>query len=136
MAKNLEPESQTINLIGAGTLIKGEIRANGDIRIDGSLMGSIHSKGKVVVGASGSVEGEIICQNADISGNIKAQIQVAELLSLKTTARLTGDIVTGKIAIEPGALFTGSCVMNNNGNNTVRETRNAVSTETAQTEGA
>ncbi|MFH0893252.1 MAG: polymer-forming cytoskeletal protein [Bacteroidota bacterium] len=132
----MEPESQTINLIGAGTLIKGEIRANGDVRIDGSLMGSIHSKGKVVVGASGSVEGEIVCQNADISGNIKAEIQVAELLSLKATARLTGNIMTGKIAIEPGAIFTGSCTMNNGGNNTIKENRNAVNSEAAQVEGA
>jgi cytoskeletal protein CcmA (bactofilin family) len=68
-------------------------------------------KGKLVVGPSGTVEGEIICQNADVSGTIKGKIGVAELLSLKSSAKLTGDIITNKIAIEPGASFSGSCSM-------------------------
>ena len=65
----------------------------------------------MVVGASGAVEGEIICQNADISGTIKGKIGVAELLALKSSSKLTGDIITNKIAIEPGATFSGSCSM-------------------------
>lgn len=113
MAKNNEMESPSINLIGAGTVIKGDIKSNGDVRIDGTLLGSLQSKGKVVVGTSGNIEGEILCQNADISGNIKAHITVAELLSLKATAKLAGDIITNKLAIEPGANFSGTCSMNN-----------------------
>lgn len=114
MAKNFEQEtSPTINLIGAGTEIKGDIKSNGDIRIDGSLTGSVNTKGKVVVGATGNIEGEIICQNADFSGVVNATVSVAELLSLKATAKYCGDVVTNKLAIEPGALFTGSCSMNN-----------------------
>ena len=113
MAKNFEPEQSSINLIGAGTVIKGDITSNGDIRIDGTLTGSIHSKGKLVVGPSGSIEGEITCQNADFSGNIKAQVTVSELLSLKASAKLTGDVKTNKLSIEPGALFTCKCSMNN-----------------------
>ena len=111
MAKSTEIESTSINLVGAGTVIKGDIKSNGDIRIDGTLIGSINSKGKVILGATGNVEGEIICQNADISGMVKAQINVAELLLLKSTAKLNGDIVTNKLAIEPGAKFSGSCNM-------------------------
>lgn len=109
--RNNGSESPSVNLIGAGTVIEGDITTNGDIRIDGSLTGSITVKGKLVVGASGSIEGEIICQNADISGQIKGKIGVAELLSLKASSRLTGDIITNKIAIEPGAVFSGSCSM-------------------------
>ncbi len=111
MAKSYESETPSINLLGAGTTIKGEIISNGDFRIDGTLIGSINSKGKIVVGASGSVEGSIICQNADFSGNIKAKIEVAELLTLKATAKLTGDIIIGKLSIEPGAQYTGTCNM-------------------------
>lgn len=111
MAKNNSSETPSVNIIGAGTSIEGDIISNGDMRIDGSLTGSINVKGKLVVGPSGMVEGEIICQNADVSGTIKGKIGVAELLSLKSSAKLTGDIITNKIAIEPGASFSGSCSM-------------------------
>lgn len=110
MAKN-NVETPSVNIIGAGTFIEGDITTNGDMRIDGSLTGTINVKGKLVVGPSGMVEGEIICQNADISGVIKGKIGVAELLSLKSSSKLTGDIITNKIAIEPGAAFSGSCSM-------------------------
>ncbi|MCX6271222.1 MAG: polymer-forming cytoskeletal protein [Bacteroidetes bacterium] len=115
MAKNAEIESPSINLLGTGTVVKGNITSTGDFRIDGTLIGSIQSKGKVVVGPTGIVEGEISCQNADISGNIKAHVTVSELLTLKSTSRLVGDIKTSKLAIEPGALFSGSCKMEANG---------------------
>ena len=111
MAKNNESDSQSVNLIGVGTTIEGDITTNGDMRIDGSLTGSINVKGKLVIGVSGMVEGEIICQNADISGTIKGKIGVAELLALKASSKLSGDIITNKIAIEPGATFTGTCSM-------------------------
>lgn len=100
-----------VNHIGVGTTITGEITSSGDIRIDGALKGSINTKGKVVVGTTGMVEGDVVCQNADISGELKASISVSELLSLKSTAKLHGDILTNKLAIEPGASFTGSCSM-------------------------
>ena len=103
--------SGVVNHIGAGTTITGEIISSGDIRVDGSLKGSINTKGKVVVGSTGIVEGEVVCQHADISGELKASISVSELLSLKSTAKLNGDILTNKLAIEPGATFTGSCSM-------------------------
>ena len=103
--------SSTVNLIGVGTTISGDITSSGDIRVDGTLKGSINTKGKVVVGSTGIVQGDVVCQNADISGELKAKISVSELLSLKATAKLDGDIVTNKLAIEPGATFSGSCSM-------------------------
>ena len=99
------------NTIVSGTTIKGDIITEGDFRIDGILTGSIRSKGKIVVGQSGSIDGEIICQNADVSGVIRAKLTVEQLLTLKASANLTGDVITDKLAIEPGAKFTGSCNM-------------------------
>ena len=115
MSKPKETEVSSINLLGAGTVVKGEIKLNGDFRIDGVFIGSINCKGKVVVGNTGVVEGEIICQNADFSGEVKATVKVAELLTLKESAKFTGDITTNKLAIEPGAKFSGQCVMDNAG---------------------
>jgi len=114
MAKNMETDHSSINLIGAGTTIKGEVTSSGDIRIDGKLIGPVTSKGKIIVGNTGVVEGEIYCQNADFFGKIDAKVEVEELLSLKSTARLTGEISSDKLAIEPGAVFTGSCTMEKN----------------------
>ncbi|MFI5150749.1 MAG: polymer-forming cytoskeletal protein [Bacteroidia bacterium] len=111
MSKTSTTDSPSINLIGAGTIIEGDIKSNGDIRIDGQIKGSINVKGKLVVGSTGTIDGEVVCQNADISGTLRAKVTVSELLSLKSTAKLSGDLVTNKLSIEPGADFTGSCSM-------------------------
>lgn len=111
MAKMTESDHTSINLVGTGTVIKGEVNSSGDIRIDGTLTGQVKCKGKIVVGSTGVLEGEIFCQNADFSGKIKGKVEVTELLTLKSTARFYGDIITNKLAIEPGANFTGTCTM-------------------------
>ena len=100
-----------INMIGVGTTIVGDVNSNGDLRIDGTLKGSVATEGKVVLGKNGVIEGDVACNNADIAGEIKAKITVSQLLTLKSTAKLKGDIVTNKLSIEPGAVFSGSCSM-------------------------
>ncbi|HAP70544.1 MAG TPA: hypothetical protein DCR04_12620 [Flavobacteriales bacterium] len=99
------------NHINSDTVIEGSIKAKGNLRIDGKLTGTLECQGRVVIGATGSVDGEIRCENAEIEGSIKANVIVSELLSLKATAKVQGDIVTKKLAIEPGASFSGSCSM-------------------------
>lgn len=101
----------SINIIGAGTVIEGEVRSNGDLRIDGNVRGSVTSKTKVVIGNTGVVEGDIVCQNADISGSVKGKTTVNEMLFLKSPARINGDIQTGKLVVEVGASFSGNCSM-------------------------
>ena len=105
MSRANEKSSSAVNAIGQGSTIKGDIITEGDLRIDGSLIGTINTKGRLVLGETGIVEGEVVCQNALIAGTVKARIQVTELLSLKATA------ITNKLSIEPGANFTGSCSM-------------------------
>ena len=104
-------KSDEINLIGSGTTVNGDVMCDGDIRVDGKLNGSIKTKGKVVVGSTGLIDGDVECKNAEVSGELKAKITVSELLVLKAQAKLEGDIVTNKLAIEPGAAFTGHCSM-------------------------
>jgi cytoskeletal protein CcmA (bactofilin family) len=109
---NGESINQSINIISEGTKIKGDINANGDIRIDGELIGNILAKGKLVVGPKGRIEGQINCNNIEISGYIKGKVTAGELLNMKSTSQITGDIVAGKLSVEPGSLFSGSCIMN------------------------
>jgi len=112
MAKTFEVENKLPNMIGPGTKIIGNIETNGDIRIDGNIEGNITSKGKVVIGTNGNVKGEIQCVNAEISGILNGKINVSELLSLKATSKITGEMAIGKLSIEPGAMFSGTCTMN------------------------
>jgi len=109
-----EIQSNTINIIGNGTSIIGDIQCEGDIRIDGNLKGTLISKGRLVIGPTGLINGEISCRNAEISGKVEGKIKVAEQLSLKATSKISGDISTSKLAIEPNALFTGTCNMSGN----------------------
>ena len=104
-----------VNVIAQGTQLQGNMVTSSDCRIDGALRGNIESKAKIIVGRSGVMEGNIKCANIEIEGNVKAEsLIVTELLSMKATANLIGNIETGKIAIEPGAEFSGNCKMRNN----------------------
>lgn len=111
LTKNGENAIASINLIGAGTVIEGDIRSSGDIRIDGTVYGHVISKAKVVIGTTGVVEGDVNSQNADVSGLIKGKTVISDLMFLKSTSKVIGDIVTGKLVVEVGATFTGSCNM-------------------------
>lgn len=110
MKKSIDTSS-VVNIIGEHTIINGDINSKSDIRIDGTVKGSVKTNGKLVVGEGGSVEGDVSCSDADIAGVIKAKITVSQLLSLKSSSKLDGDIVTNKLSIEPGASFSGSCSM-------------------------
>ena len=104
-----------VNVIAQGTQLQGNMITASDCRIDGALRGNIESKAKIIVGRTGVVEGNIKCANLEIEGMVKAEsLLVSELVSLKATANLVGNIETGKIAIEPGAEFSGNCKMRNN----------------------
>ena len=127
MSKPMQEDAHLVNQIKSGTYIEGIIKASGDIRIDGNLKGALQTEGKLVVGPSGQADGEITCQNAEIHGSITGKITVNELLSLKSSCKLLGDVVVGRLSIEPGAQFSGSCVMGNavkglyNGQDTPKE---------------
>ncbi|MDA3883317.1 MAG: polymer-forming cytoskeletal protein [Bacteroidales bacterium] len=112
MAKSNETNSISTNMITNGTKITGDISCDSDIRIEGELEGSLVAKGKLVIGNSGRIKGEVTCQNCDVEGALNGKIITHELLSLRETAKITGDIYTKKLAIEPGAIFSGTCSMN------------------------
>lgn len=111
MAKNQEVSLKKHNDIAAGTEIKGDIKAEGDFRFDGLLIGNMDVNGRLVVGSTGKIEGDIKCKNALIEGRVDGRLFVSELLTLSATAKINGDLITNKIAIEPGAIFTGTCKM-------------------------
>ena len=105
------PVGSSTSLIGAGTSMKGDITSNGDLRIDGSLVGNIHCSAKVVIGANGVVQGDINGQQADIMGKVTGTIKVKDLLMLKGGSIVNGNLQSAKLQIEPTANFNGECHM-------------------------
>lgn len=109
--KVAEEISNSTNTIGKGTVLEGNIETYGNIRIEGKVIGNIKSKSKIALGNSSHVDGNIIAQNADLEGEVKGKIEITEMLILKATAVVHGDIITGKLVVEPGAVFNGTCKM-------------------------
>ena len=99
------------NRIVEGTIINGDIISQADFRLDGELNGNFKSKGKLVIGPAGSVTGNINCETADIEGKFDGKLDIAELLNIKSTAIIKGEISVSKLSMEPGAIFMASCVM-------------------------
>ena len=106
----MEP-SASQNRINEGTELKGDIVSSGFFRIDGKVEGSISKPSKVVIGKTGTVTGKLICENADIEGTFNGDLDVTGTLTLKATAHIEGEVVVGKLAVEPGATFNASCSM-------------------------
>jgi cytoskeletal protein CcmA (bactofilin family) len=113
MSKPIISEVKALNTIAQDTKIKGNIESNGDIRIDGILDGDLDCKGRVVVGPDSKINGTIRCTSAEIMGLVIGEIFVKELLSLKASAAITGNLTMGRLSVEPGARFVGHCKMIN-----------------------
>jgi cytoskeletal protein CcmA (bactofilin family) len=112
--KTNEAPTGSTTIIGAGTVINGDIESNGDIRIDGTLIGNLSSRAKILIGQEGIVEGDINGQQADIMGKVTGKIRVKELLQLRGKCNISGEVFAGKLEVEPTATFNGSCHMGAN----------------------
>ena len=99
------------NTISSGTRIVGTITAENDFRIDGEIEGEIVCQGKVVVGRTGRVNGKLTCMNAEIVGSMDGDLKVSEMLVLRSTSVVTGDIRISTLMVEPNAKFNGTCTM-------------------------
>ena len=109
--KEVEELSNSSNIIGKGTIVNGSIETFGNLRVEGKVIGDIKTKSKAAFGNSSKVEGSVLAQNAEVAGHITGTIEVTELLVLKTTASIDGDIITNKLLVESGASFNGKCKM-------------------------
>ncbi|MBL4939428.1 MAG: polymer-forming cytoskeletal protein [Lutibacter sp.] len=109
--KEKQPQVLERNIIGKNTSIIGDVISEGDFRIDGKVEGTIKTAGRVVIGKSGSVSGKVECNNADIEGKFSGELVVSNLLTLKATATISGDVVISKLSVEPGAEFNAKCAM-------------------------
>ncbi len=103
--------SKNQNKISEGTKIVGDIVSKGGFRIEGIVEGNVKTDGRVVVGESGRIKGTLVCDNADFEGEFSGKLDVAGTLTLKSTAKIEGEVLIGKLAVEPGASFNATCSM-------------------------
>lgn len=106
----------SLNTISQGTVIEGKLTAKNDIRIDGTIKGNLECEAKVIIGPTGFIEGEVSCDNAVIEGKFSGTLRVREMLNLRETAQVDGDISTGKLTVQPGCIFNVNCSMGNGKN--------------------
>ena len=125
------PSGSALNAIVKGTTIEGNIRCESDLRIDGSIKGKLTCTSKIIIGPTGAVEGEIRCQNAVIEGRFKGVMQVSELLNVKETAEIDGEITTNKLLVQSGAKFNVSCKMETGANGIAKITDGKIQNNTA-----
>ena len=104
-------QSDRLNKILSGTEITGDIISDSNLLIEGEIIGNVSCSGKVVIGTSGKIKGNLVCVNAEVDGAMDGELTIENLLVLRTTARIKGDIQTLKLNIEEGAYFEGACVM-------------------------
>jgi len=110
--------------LAGGCILKGEIIADNDVRIDGTIEGNVDCKGKVIIGPTGKVIGNIICVNAEVIGSLTGNMKVHETLTLQSSGKINGDIQTSILIIQPNAIFNGSCTMGGNSNKNEKNNNN------------
>lgn len=110
---SIMPTSAThsLNSLVQGTIVEGTVRSESDIRVDGTIKGNLHCDAKVIIGPTGFVEGEVTCKNAVIEGTFDGNITVSELLNIRESATISGDVTTDKLIVQSGAVFNVSCHM-------------------------
>ncbi|WP_336127611.1 bactofilin family protein [Mesoflavibacter sp. CH_XMU1422-2] len=112
MKKSKNQEHISIqNIIAKRTKIVGDFFSEGDLRVDGIIEGNIQTPGKVVVGKDGEISGKLSCSNAYFEGKLTGTLELSGTLTLKSTAHIEGDVITEKLAVEPGATFNVTCEM-------------------------
>ncbi len=113
MAKenSIEPTNLNINRISEGTTIVGSISAKGDLRIDGRVEGTISATGKVVIGSTGYIKGDLTAATLDMMGYIDGNLVVSDVVMMKSSAAIDGNVFAGKLLVESGARLNGHCLI-------------------------
>ena len=111
--QNEKPKSKTMerNTLAKNTKLVGDVVSEGDFRIDGTLEGTLKTSGRVIIGAEGLIKGTVECTNADIEGKLSGKLLTRKTLTLKATSVILGEVITGKLSVEPGATFNATCSM-------------------------
>jgi len=113
-SKKLVTAGGGTSIIGSAVTLTGDIVSTTDIRIDGIVRGNVQCDARILIGNEGRVEGDLISNQADVMGTVKGNIRVKDLLTLRGTATVNGNIFAAKLQVEPSVTFNGNCNMSQN----------------------
>ncbi len=108
-------ENKVVTMIGPGTLLTGEIKCKGTIRIEGAVDGTVKSEDSIVVLESGRIKGNLAAGQVIISGEVKGDVKAVDRIEIAARGKVVGDIAAPRISIHEGVLFEGQCTMNVDG---------------------
>lgn len=118
--------TNSLNTLVQGTLVEGTVRSESDIRVDGTIKGKLICDAKVIIGPAGFVEGEINCKNAVLEGKFQGTLEVSELLNIRESANVSGEVRTNKLIVQSGAAFNVNCTMDSSIKKTTSTGNNSV----------
>lgn len=98
-------------IVGRNTIIKGEISGSANLRVDGTVEGSISSESCVIIGESGIVNGDIKANTLNVSGQVNGNADIVDNLSITASGQLIGDVKVGSLNIAQGGVFKGRSEM-------------------------
>lgn len=122
-AEERRPTGQepVLSIIAQGTKIDGAIISEGDLRIEGHVLGAVLCRSRLVVGPEGKIEGNVDAHNATIAGEIRGEVIVRDVLQIQEGGRIHGDIITLKLTVNAGGVFTGNCRMGDDAQQWLRQ---------------
>ena len=95
------------NVIGKGTIIDGNLTAEGDLILEGTVRGDVATKATLMVSPTAIVEGNIVAHHAEVSGRVNGTVQAHGLLIIKASGIIDGDVITKNLNVESGSTFNG-----------------------------
>ena len=105
-------QSKTIEtIIGPSVKLEGDFKGEGDLVVEGILVGNLRTKNNLKIGQNAIVEAEVRANNAFISGKVKGNITIKGKIEIASTAVILGDIKTQIMSVESGALIQGKITM-------------------------
>lgn len=105
----LIPQANDICRISKGTKITGVVISSADIRVDGTVEGTIYTKGKLVIGETSKIKGKLFCQSCDLWGTLEGEAYLEDVINFKADSSFKGELKAPKLGIEVGTKFNGSC---------------------------
>ena len=100
-----------MNIIGAGTVVEGKIRSQGNVRVDGKLIGELTASESLSIGITGEVEGNVAAKNVTVGGKVRGTINASEKIIFEGKSVVRGDIRATRLVVDEGSIFDGRVSM-------------------------